>query len=158
MKMRIIGLLLAIVAILATGCTNAAPSVSALSLDDVLKSMKDQGLQLIQIHPKYNTHFDELNHVSAETYAIDTYKMDNLTDTPDTSSSLALTVNVYVFIFDSSKDRAEGREQLDSQMQLANFAAPPAVYENRNALVVYFRSPDDNPEYERMINSAVSAI
>ncbi|KGE17298.1 hypothetical protein [Paenibacillus wynnii] len=130
-----------------------------ISLENVIQSMETQGLKVFPIHLKGGkSHFGELNHVTAVTYAIDTYSMDKLPQTSPDSSLHTDAVNVYIFIFDSEQAQNVGRKNLDEKLASANFVTIPSVYEKKNVLVVHFKLPDEKVEYDDMIKKAVKNL
>jgi hypothetical protein len=149
MEFRLIIFILAIVTVL-TGCNNNGKEeskVSTLTLDNVTQAMKKQGLKLQGIHPKGGTSlFEKIYGVTAATYSI----------TNDGSNVSA--VNVYVYVFDSIEARFTGRTEIDDIFARANFAAIPSVFEKYNVLVIHFKSPNENEEYDVMIESAVKKL
>jgi hypothetical protein len=132
-----------------------------LTLEDVTISIDNQGLKLLQIRPKgTKDFFDELNKVTAMTYAIDTYAMDkSATDTLEGSPSIALIVNVYIYVFDSEQSRNEGRKEFNNKLELAKLIISPSVYEQKNVMVIYFKDPNEKPaDYNDMIKQAVKNL
>ncbi|GMK37203.1 hypothetical protein PCCS19_02560 [Paenibacillus sp. CCS19] len=141
----------------ATAVTEGEKAESLRTLEDVTTAMENQGLKLLQIHPKGGTSiFATLNGVDAVTYAIDTYAMGDVTD--EVSSSLSYAVNVYVYVFGSDNARIEGQNALNDILARAKFAAAPSVFVSKNILVIHFNSKGENEQYDHMIQSAVDGL
>lgn len=156
MKLRIIIYFLVFVVVM-TGCTNDAKEESKITLDNVTQAMENQGLKLLQIHPKgITSSFEKLNEVVAATFAIDMYKMGDVTD--EINADLAVIANVYIYVFETEQARIEGRNDLNDKLALANFASAPSVFENKNVLVIHFKHKDEKAEYDEMIKAAVIGL
>ena len=65
---------------------------------------------------------------------------------------------MYVYVFDSVEARFIGRTEINDIFARANFAALPSVFEKNNVLVIHFKSPKRNAEYDEMIESAVKKL
>lgn len=157
MKLKVlIGILIMIAFI--TGCSDGEKATGNVMLEDVTQAMEAEGLKLMQIHPKGGTSpFNKLNDTDAATFAIDTYRMADVTD--EFSSSLTALVNVYIYVFDSDKARIEGHSSLNDILARSNFVSAPSVFENKNILVIHFKS--DNQQdiiYDKMIRSAIKGL
>jgi hypothetical protein len=146
--------------IVLSACSGGGNIDKKLTLEDVTISIDNQGLKLLQIRPKgTKDFFDELNKVTAMTYAIDTYAMDkSATDTLEGSPSFALIVNVYIYVFDSEQSRNEGRKEFNNKLELAKLISSPSVYEQKNVMVIYFKDPNEKAKYDDMIKQAVKNL
>ncbi|MBD3919494.1 hypothetical protein H8B09_12085 [Paenibacillus sp. PR3] len=160
MKLKLLIGFLAIIVIL-SGCSNGDESgekaSSRVKLEDVTQALETGGLKLLQIHPKGGTSpFAQINDVG-ETFAIDTYRMGDVTD--EISSSITSYVNLYIYVFDSDKARIEGRSALNDKLARVNMVAPPSVFENKNILLIHFNGNDEkDKQYDQMIQSVISGL
>jgi hypothetical protein len=147
--------------IVLSACSGGGNIDKKLTLENVTQSIDNQGLKLLQIRPKgTKDFFDELNKVTAMTYAIDTYAMDkSATDTLEGSPSIALIVNVYIYVYDSEQTRIDGRKEFNNKLELAKLIISPSVYEQKNVMVIYFKDPNEKPaDYNDMIKQAVKNL
>lgn len=131
---------------------------STVTLEDVTQALDKGGLKLLQIHPKGGTSpFAEIKDVDGETFAVDTYRMGDVTD--EVSSSLTSVVNIYIYVFESDKARIEGLSALNDILARVNLAAAPSVFENKNVLLIHFKGNDEkDKEYDHMIQTAINGL
>ncbi|NIK69015.1 hypothetical protein [Paenibacillus sp. BK720] len=131
------------------------------SLDDVIQSMENQGLKILKFNPERGrTTFNKLNDIEAETYAIDTYGMGDVTDEADNKVNIdiMLLANVYIYVFNTEKERIEGFKDFHKISDQADFVFHPIVYESNNILVIHFQYPEEKSEYDNTIKQAIEEL
>ncbi|WP_435165807.1 hypothetical protein [Paenibacillus glycanilyticus] len=131
------------------------------SLDDVIQSMDNEGLKLLQIEPESRmSTYNKLNDIEAETYALDSYDMGDVTDEVHNKVNvdIALLANVYIYVFNNEKERVDGLKDFRRISNPTDFVYQPIVYESNNILVIHFQYPEENSEYDNMIKQAIEKL
>jgi hypothetical protein len=133
------------VLILLSACSKNQTIKRVLTLQDVVQVVKNEGVKLVNIHPKGQVKsgiYEDINIVSPATYAID-------------QSTNSFNVNILIYIFNSEQDRIDGRKVFDIRMESAKLIVQPSDYQFNNVLIVYFRESKEKDIVNDKLNKAI---
>lgn len=144
MKFQMIVLLFVFAAVLA-GCTNNAKIESKITLEQVVQAIQSEGSTLVS-KGQTDDAFSNLNNTKPNVFDI----------ANPVESTMPESISVY--IFDSERDRIEGLTIFNQHMQTAKLLSYPIVYEQKNALVIYFSSREKNTKFGEKIQTAIQKL
>ncbi|RCW42186.1 hypothetical protein [Paenibacillus prosopidis] len=144
MKFRIIIFMLAIVAFI-TGCTNSEKEEDKFTVENVIQAIQAEGPKLIS-KGQADDAFSNLNNVKPNVF--------NISNPIESSKPESISV----YIFDSEKARIEGLKIFNQHIETAKLVSYPIVYEQKNALVIYFSSREKNTKFGEKIQTAMRKL
>lgn len=124
------------IVMLLTACQTA--NSHAITLEELLSSFKEQQLTLEEINSSNNIFEMKLNGVRPSSYELDG-KM------------------VFVFIYNSTKEREKGLEDFDDKTATVNLVSYN-FYEVKNALIFYVYEDELNIEVDNKIQNAIRKL
>jgi hypothetical protein len=143
MRFKVITLLLALTISL-TGCVESKES--KLTLDTVTKAIQAEGTELFS-KGQISEEFAVLNNVKPNVFTIG-----------NKTEDVAKLESVYVYIFDSEKERKDGLVTFNQHKELAKLTSYPLVYEQKNVLVIYWSPKDKDTKYGNKIQKALQKL